>query len=407
MQRFLVGGAVRDRLLGRPIGDRDWVLVGATSEQLIDAGYLPVGKDFPVFLDPIHREEHALARTERKSAPGYHGFVIHAAPDVTLEQDLSRRDLTINAIAEDENGALSDPFGGVSDLNERWLRHVSPAFAEDPVRILRLARFAARFAALGFRTHPSTIELARSMVASGEVDALVAERVWQELKRALSEPMPAVAIELLREVGALKVLLPELDALFGVPQRAEYHPEIDAGVHTLMALEQAARLAPGDPEIAYATLLHDLGKALTPQHLLPKHINHELTGIAPVEAISARFKVPREYRELAVLVTREHLNVHRAEEMRAATLIKFFDRCDLWRRPERFEKLLICCEADKRGRLGLTEVPYPVGAWLRAAAARARQVRARDLLAQGTSAEALPEALRQARMKAVGAQQPG
>lgn len=401
MKRYLVGGAVRDRLLGREVGDRDWVVVGATPEQMQQLGYLPVGKDFPVFLDPVLREEHALARTERKTAPGYHGFVFHAAADVTLADDLSRRDLTINAIAEDESGNLTDPYGGVGDLSARWLRHVSPAFAEDPVRILRLARFAARFAPVGFRVHPDTLQVCRQMVAAGEVDALVAERVWQELKRALSEPKPAVAIRVLRDVGALKVLLPEVDALFGVPQRPEFHPEIDCGVHTLMALDQAAVLAPGDAQIAFAALVHDLGKALTPAAVLPRHINHEHAGAVPVEALCARFKVPSEYRELAVLVTREHLNVHRAEEMRSAKLIQFFDRCDLWRRPERFAKMIICCIADKRGRLGLGDADYPSADYLTTTAQRARSVRARDLLASGTTLEQLPNALRHARIQSL------
>ena len=401
MTRYLVGGAVRDRLLGRAMGDRDWVVVGTTPEQMLQAGYLAVGKDFPVFLDPIHKEEHALARTERKTAPGYRGFVIHAAADVSLEDDLSRRDLTINAIAEDEDGALIDPHNGLQDLEKRWLRHVSSAFSEDPVRILRLARFLARFASLGFRVHPDTIALCRAMVAAGEVDALIAERVWLELSRALAEPAPSAAIRFLRDVGALKVLLPEVDGLFGVPQRPEYHPEIDAGIHTLMALDEAAVLAPMDGEIAFSVLVHDLGKALTPAHILPRHLHHEHAGIAPVEALCERFKVPREFRELAVLVTREHLNVHRAQEMRSNTLIRFFDRCDLWRRPGRFAKMILCCTADKRGRLGCQD-HYPSAEYLTTRAASARAVRARDLLEQGISPERLPDALRDARIAAVG-----
>ena len=335
MKTYLVGGAVRDKLLGRRHGDRDYVVVGATPETMLAAGFKPVGKDFPVFLHPRTGEEHALARSERKTAPGYRGFVFHTDASVTLEDDLARRDFTINAIAEDDDGALVDPHGGIRDIEQRVLRHVSPAFAEDPVRILRGARFLARFASLGFTVAPETLDLMKSMVASGEVDALVPERVWQELKRALEEPTPSAAVALLRDCGALARLLPEVEALYGVPQRAEYHPEIDAGIHTLMVVDMAARLAPGNARVGFAALVHDLGKALTPKDMLPKHINHEHAGLAPVKAVCARYKVPNDYRELAVIACREHLNIHRIDELRPATVHDLLARCDGFRQPER------------------------------------------------------------------------
>ncbi|HEX8777467.1 MAG TPA: multifunctional CCA addition/repair protein, partial [Rhodanobacter sp.] len=322
MRIYLVGGAVRDKLLGRPEGDRDYVVTGASPDELLALGYKPVGRDFPVFLHPRTGEEHALARTERKSGRGYHGFEFHADPAVTLEQDLARRDLTINAIAEDEHGALIDPYGGARDLEARVLRHVSPAFAEDPVRLLRVARFAARFAPLGFTVADETMALLRQMVAEGEVDHLVPERVWAETRKALAEPQPSAFLRVLREAGALRVLFAEVDALYGVPQRAEFHPEIDTGVHMELVLDAAARLAPGNDVVGFCALTHDLGKALTPIDELPRHVMHEQRGVAPLRALAARLKVPTEHAALAELVCREHLNAHRALELKPATVLK-------------------------------------------------------------------------------------
>ncbi|KZC37892.1 multifunctional CCA tRNA nucleotidyl transferase/2'3'-cyclic phosphodiesterase/2'nucleotidase/phosphatase, partial [Rhodanobacter sp. FW510-R12] len=359
MQIFLVGGAVRDKLLKRPVVDRDHVVVGATPEQLLALGYKPVGKDFPVFLHPATSEEYALARTERKSGRGYHGFVFQADPTITLEQDLARRDLTINAIAEDEHGVLTDPFGGVRDLEARLLRHASPAFVEDPVRVLRVARFAARFAPLGFTVAAETMALMRQMVADGEVDHLVPERVWAETRKALGEPQPSMFLRVLRECGALAVLFPEVDALYGVPQRAEFHPEIDTGVHMELVLDAAARLAPGNDVVGFCALTHDLGKALTPAAELPRHIGHEHRGVAPLRALAARLKVPTEHATLAELVCREHLNVHRALELKPTTVLKLLGALDALRRPARLELFLAACEADQRGRRGHEYDAYP------------------------------------------------
>ena len=356
MRRYLVGGAVRDALLGRPSADRDWVLVGADVNVLLAAGYIAVGQDFPVFLHPQTREEHALARTERKTAPGYRGFAFQAGAQVTLEEDLLRRDLTINAIAQDDAGALIDPFGGQRDLKAKVLRHVSPAFAEDPVRILRLARFAARFA--DFSVADETRALMRQMVEHGEVDALVAERVWQELARGLMEARPSRMFEVLRECGALARLLPEVDRLWGVPQRAEYHPEIDTGVHLMMVLDMAARLSASLP-VRFACLGHDLGKGTTPADMLPRHIGHEQRSAALVRQVCDRLRVPVACRELADVVAREHGNVHRSAGFNAAAVVRLIERCDGLRRPERFAEVLLACECDARGRLGLGEAPYP------------------------------------------------
>ena len=357
MQRYLVGGAVRDALLGLVVKDRDWVIVGADPDALLAEGYLPVGRDFPVFLHPLSHEEYALARTERKLAPGYHGFAFHAASDVTLEQDLARRDLTINAMAQAEaGGPLIDPYGGQQDLAAKVLRHVSPAFAEDPVRILRLARFGARFA--DFSLAPSTLLLMQQMVADGEVDALVAERVWQEIAKGLMEAQPSRMIELLRECGALARLAPELERLFGVPQPALHHPEIDTGTHLLMVLDQCA--AQGAPlTVRYACLGHDLGKGLTPPEHWPRHIGHEGRGLPLVRRLSERWRVPTECRELALLMAREHSNIHQSGKFDTAARLRLLERCDAWRRPARFEQLLWACECDARGRLGLEQSPYP------------------------------------------------
>ncbi|MFT3805767.1 multifunctional CCA addition/repair protein [Arenimonas sp.] len=401
MKTYLVGGAVRDRLLGRSGGDRDHVVVGATPEQMLAAGFKQVGSDFPVFLHPQTGEEYALARTERKTAPGYRGFVVHADASVTLDEDLARRDFSINAIAEDESGAIVDPHGGLRDLEARLLRHVSPAFAEDPVRILRGARFLARFAGLGFRMAPDTLELMRAMVAAGEVDALVPERVWQELKRALEEATPSAFLGLLRDCGALQRLLPEVDALFGVPQRVEFHPEVDTGLHTQMVCDMAARLAPGNARVGFAALMHDLGKALTPPEQWPKHINHEHGGLDPVRAVCARYKVPNDYRELAVIACREHLNVHRFDELRDETVHDLIARCDGFRQPARIAELALVCEADKRGRKGLQESEYPQAAKLLAAHRAACAVDAAQLDLAGLEGPQIGEALRRARIVAI------
>lgn len=367
MKIFLVGGAVRDELLGLPVRERDWVVVGARPEELLAQGFKPVGKDFPVFLHPNTSEEYALARTERKTGPGYRGFDTMFSPDVTLEQDLERRDLTINAIARDEaTGALVDPFQGQRDLQERWLRHVSAAFVEDPVRVLRLARFAARFAPLGFRVAPETMELVREIAARGELDSLVSERVWQETQRALEMPAPRRFFEVLREGNALPVIFPEIDALFGVPQPEQWHPEIDTGLHTMMVLDQACRLS-DDPVVRFAALVHDLGKATTPTHELPRHIAHEERGVGIVEAMCDRLRIPNAYRELGVLVSRYHLHMHKITELRPQTLLELLERLDVFRRPARFEQFLLACEADARGRKGLEQRDYPQPEYLRRA----------------------------------------
>ncbi|MDO4226895.1 multifunctional CCA addition/repair protein [Neisseria sp.] len=361
MQIYLVGGAVRDALLNLPVTDRDWVVVGADAETMTKRGFQPVGKDFPVFLHPETHEEYALARTERKTAKGYAGFAFYADKNVTLEQDLQRRDLTINAMAQDSDGLIIDPFGGRQDLRDKILRHVSPAFAEDPVRILRTARFAARY---GFEVAPETMTLMKQMVENGEADALVAERVWQELAKGLMEPQPRRMMEILRECGALKVLLPEVDALFGVPQRADYHPEIDSGIHTLMVLQRAADMGLTLPE-RYAALLHDLGKALTPADILPKHHGHDIAGVVPVRTVNARWKVPKACAELAELVCRWHIMFHSVGELRPKTALDTLKKADAFRRPERFQTALNVCVADTQGRLHRENEAYPQRAhWL-------------------------------------------
>ena len=371
MQTYLVGGAVRDALLGRPVEDRDWVVVGADAQTMLDRGFKPVGKDFPVFLHPESREEYALARTERKTAKGYAGFSFHADKDVTLEQDLQRRDLTINAMAQDSDGRLIDPYGGAEDLKNGILRHVSPAFAEDPVRILRTARFAARY---GFAVAGETLALMRQMVDNGEAEALVAERVWQELSRGLMEPHPRKMIDILRQSGALKVLLPEVDALFGVPQRADFHPEIDSGEHTLLVLERAAAMNLDLPE-RYAALLHDLGKALTPTDILPKHIGHDERGIAPIRAVNARWRVPKQCAELAELVCTFHIRFHQVGQIKnAGKIVKLLKECDAFRRPERVQAALNVCLADRQGRLGLENSAYPQREYIMACIRAALQV---------------------------------
>lgn len=403
MQTYLVGGAVRDKLLDRPVVDHDHVVVGALPEELLALGYKPVGKDFPVFLHPQTGEEYALARTERKSGHGYHGFVFQADATVTLEQDLARRDLTINAIAQDEHGALTDPYHGVRDIEARVLRHVSPAFVEDPVRVLRVARFAARFAPLGFTVAAETMALMQQMVRDGEVDHLVPERVWAETRKALGEPQPSAFLRVLREAGALRVLFPEIDALYGVPQRAEFHPEIDTGVHVEMVLDAAAKLAPGNDLVGFCALVHDLGKALTPADELPRHVDHEHRGVAPLRALCARLKVPTEHATLAELVCHEHLNAHRAFELKPATVLKLLSGLDALRRPARLDAFLLACEADKRGRLGHESDDYPQAAYLREARAAAAAVNAADFVARGLTGPAIGRAMEAARIEAIGA----
>ena len=400
MERYLVGGALRDEWLGLSVSDRDWVVVGASPEDMVARGYKPVGRDFPVFLDPDTHEEHALARTERKSGRGYHGFVFHTGPDVRLEDDLTRRDLTINAIARAEDGTVVDPCGGRADLEARVLRHVSPAFVEDPVRLLRLARYYARFAPLGFRVADETMALLREMVASGEVDHLVPERVWAETERALMHDEPQLFFYLLRECGALSRLFPELDALFGVIQPIRHHPEIDSGVHTLLVLGQAA--AAGAPLAArYAALCHDYGKALTPAHVLPGHRGHEAAGVPRAETCSARLGVPKALREAAALVARWHTHVHRMHELRPATMLELFESIDAFRRPERLDVLIAVCEADVRGRLGFERRSYDQPRIARAAFAAANAISARPIAESGLRGPEIGKALHDQRVAAI------
>ena len=400
MQVYLVGGAVRDRLLGRPVRERDWVVVGADPADLIARGFTPVGREFPVFLHPETHEEYALARLERKVAPGYRGFETRFSPDVTLEEDLRRRDLTINAIAESDSGEIVDPFGGRRDLEARLLRHVSDAFVEDPVRILRAARFAARFAPLGFRVADETMSLMARMVASGEADALVPERVWQETERALAEDRPEVFFEVLRACGALRALYPEIDALFGVPQPEKWHPEIDTGVHVMLALKFAAASG-ASTAVRFATLLHDLGKGLTPPERWPAHPGHEDAGVPLVEAVARRLKAPKAHQELAVLAARHHTVVHRAFELKPATVLKLLETTDALRRPERFSELLLACEADARGREGLQARPYPQSDYLQRAREVASQVALSEEERGGLEGPAIGARIREKRLAAL------
>jgi tRNA nucleotidyltransferase (CCA-adding enzyme) len=400
MQVYLVGGAVRDRLLGRAVQERDWVVVGATPGELERAGYIPVGRDFPVFLHPRTKEEHALARLERKVGPGYRGFATEFSPGVTLEDDLRRRDLTINAMAEDDVGRIIDPYGGQRDLDARLLRHVSDAFIEDPVRILRVARFAARYASLGFRIADETMALMSRMVADGEARSLVAERVWAETEKALGEDRPDVFIQVLRACGALAVVYPEIDALFGVPQPEKWHPEIDAGVHQLLALREAVKLG-GGVAARFAVLMHDLGKALTPADILPSHHGHEGAGVAPVEQLCERVRVPNHLRELAVMTARQHTHVHRAFELRADTVLRTLEGCDALRRPERFADFLLACEADARGRTGLEARAYPQRAYFARAREAAAAVQMTAEERAGLSGEQIGQELRRRRIEGI------
>ena len=395
---YCVGGAVRDQLLGLPVQDHDWVVVGSTPEQMAALGYKPVGADFPVFLHPETHEEYALARTERKVAQGYKGFSVYASPEVTLEQDLLRRDFTINAIAQDAQGNLIDPYGGQADIKAGVLRHVSDAFAEDPVRILRGARFAARF---GFTFAPETLALMRRMVDNGQVDALVAERVWQELARGLMEKHPSRFFTTLRECGALKKILPEMEALFGVPQPAHYHPEIDCGVHVLMVIEDTAKCGHA-LEVRFAALGHDLGKATTPEDTLPRHIGHEQRSVDLLKGLCERLRVPAECRDLAMLVARHHGNVHRARDLRADTIVKLFDSCDLWRKPERFTQILQACESDAHGRTGHENDAYPQAAYLLNCAQAAKAVNAGEIALACVDKNLIADKVREARIVAVG-----
>lgn len=399
MEIYLVGGAVRDQLLKRPVHERDWVVVGATPEQMVTLGYKPVGKDFPVFLHPQTHEEYALARTERKTGKGYTQFSFYATPDVTLEEDLLRRDLTINAMAQTPTGEIIDPYGGQQDLNHKLLRHVSCAFAEDPVRILRVARFAARY---DFAIAAETQQLMRAMVRAGEVDALVAERVWQELQRALLEPLPQRFFEVLRQCGALRILFPELDALFGVPNPPQWHPEIDSGIHTLMVLAQAVKLSTS-AAVRFAALIHDLGKAATPLAKWPSHHGHEQTSLPLIKQLCKRYKIPSEYRELALLVAEFHTHCHRVLELNSTTLLKTLERLDAFRRPQRFNNFLLCCEADARGRATLETCAYPQTDFFKKIHFAAASVTIQPLLAQGLQGKALGNALHRARLQAIGA----
>lgn len=386
MKTYLVGGAVRDKLLGYPFIEKDWVVVGATPETMQQQGFIPVGKDFPVFLHPQSKEEYALARTERKTGRGYSGFTFHCGLEVTLEDDLIRRDLTINAIAEDEEGNIIDPYGGKADLDNKILRHVSHAFAEDPVRILRIARFAARYHHLGFTIAAETLALMREMVSNGEVDHLVSERVWKEMQRALGEISPDIFIQSLRDCGALARLLPEIDALFGVPQTAIHHPEIDTGIHTLMSLQQAAILSENLPDkscIRFATLLHDLGKGTTPESEWPRHIAHEDRSLPLVRKLCDRIAAPKDYKDLALMVAQWHTHCHRALELKPATVLKTLQATDAFRRPDRFAQFLLCCEADARGRTGFEQRDYPQADYFRQALTACQNINISDVSARG------------------------
>jgi tRNA nucleotidyltransferase (CCA-adding enzyme) len=402
MEVYLVGGAVRDELLGLPVKERDWVVVGGTREDLERRKFREVGRDFPVFLHPETHEEYALARRERKTAPGYRGFSVEFGPEVTLEEDLGRRDLTINAMARGSDGTLVDPHGGKRDLDARLLRHVSDAFVEDPVRVLRLARFAARFEPLGFRVAPDTLALMKRMVLANEVDALVAERVWQESEKALAEAAPGAFFRLLRECGALARIYPEIDALFGVPQPARWHPEIDTGVHTLMVLDQASILS-GDSKVRFAALVHDLGKARTPPSEWPGHRGHEERSVSLIETLAARLKVPGDYKDLAVIVARYHGIVHRAFELRPKTVVEFMERSDAFRRPERFARALLACEADSRGRAGWEGNAYPQREYLTSARQAAASIKPAQEDLAGLSGTAIAQLVSRRRVDAVAA----
>ncbi|NRD72935.1 multifunctional CCA addition/repair protein [Shewanella sp. VB17] len=400
MKIYLVGGAVRDNLLKLPIKDRDYMVVGTTPEQMLDQGYKQVGKDFPVFLHPKTQQEYALARTERKTEPGYNGFSCNADPDVTLEEDLLRRDLTINAIAQDDTGTLFDPYGGVADINNKQLRHVSGTFIEDPLRVLRVARFAARFHVLGFTVADDTLALMTQISHSGELQALTPERIFLELDKALATDSPHIFIEVLRQCQALEILFPEINALFGIPQPEKWHPEIDTGIHTLMVLEQAAKLS-NDNSVRFAALLHDVGKALSPKDSLPKHHGHGQTGLAVIKAFCARIKVPNDYRDLALLVCDQHQNIHNINELRPETLMKIFDKADLWRKPHRLEQLITACEADSKGRLGFEHDIYPQAQYVKEVFNAANSVAVKPIIEAGFLGAEIKQQLRLERIKVI------
>ncbi|MBP3142861.1 multifunctional CCA addition/repair protein [Aliivibrio fischeri] len=400
MKIYLVGGAVRDSLLNIDVKDKDWVVVGSTPQKMDSLGYQTVGQDFPVFLHPKTKEEYALARTERKSGQGYKGFTCYAEPDVTLEEDLLRRDLTINAIAQADNGELIDPYNGQQDIIDRTLRHVSDAFTEDPLRVLRVARFAARFHHLGFTVAPETMNLMKVLVDSGELSHLTAERVWQEWQKSLSSEHPEIFLSTLKECGALAIALPELNALFGVPQPEKWHPEIDTGIHTLMVAQQAALLSQDLPT-RFAAQVHDLGKGVTPESEWPSHKLHCHTGIKLIKRLCDRVRVPNDYRDLALLVCEHHSNIHRAAELRAQTFIKIFDKMDVWRKPERLDPILLCCQADHAGRLGLEAQPYPQKKRFEAAFDAAKNVEVKDVVAAGFKGPEIREELSKRRIEAV------
>lgn len=400
MKIYLVGGAVRDSLLNQPVVDKDYVVVGSSVEQMLALGYQQVGKDFPVFLHPKTQQEYALARTERKTGNGYQGFSCDANQQVTLEQDLLRRDLTINAIAQDEQGNLYDPYHGVDDIKAKVLRHVSNAFTEDPLRVLRVARFAARFHHLGFSIAPETLQLMREIANNGELEHLTPERVWQECDKALASQSPQIFFEILRECQALEVLFPEVDALFGVPQPEKWHPEIDSGVHTLMVLEQTSKLS-ANKAVRFAALVHDLGKALTPKQDWPKHHGHGQKGLAAIKKLCQRIRVPNEYRDLALLVSDQHQNIHNAFELRAETIIKLFDKADFWRKPQRLTDLLLCCHGDIRGRTGFEEAEYPQAEYLQHCLQLANQVDVQSIIAEGHQGAAIKSQLQLKRTERV------
>lgn len=400
MQIYLVGGAVRDRYLNLPSKDQDWVVVGASAQEMLAAGYKQVGADFPVFLHPKTQQEYALARTERKSGHGYQGFVCHFDKDVTLEEDLLRRDLTINAMAEDASGKLIDPYGGLQDLHNKVLRHVSPAFAEDPLRVLRVARFAARFAHLGFTIATETLQLMADICNKGELNHLTAERVWQETERAMGEKSPDIYFSVLHECGALALIFPEINALFGVPQPEKYHPEIDTGLHILMCLQQIRKLS-HDSRALFATLCHDLGKALTPADKWPAHHGHESLGIKPIKQLCKRLRVPNGHQELALKTAEFHIHAHRAFELRPDTLLATLKKLDALRKPDVFELFLLCCEADARGRTGFADKPYPQADYLRAALNVVNGIRAETYVAAGLSGQEIGQAMDAARTAAL------
>ena len=400
MQTYLVGGAVRDQLLNYPFIEKDWVVVGATVNEMLKLGYQQVGKDFPVFLHPDTKEEHALARTERKTAPGYSGFNIHASPEITLEEDLQRRDLTINAIAQDSDGNIIDPYNGQADLDNKVLRHVSDAFCEDPVRVLRVARFAARYAHLGFTVAEETMQLMKTMVLKKEVDALVAERVWQEMQKALGEKNPEEFIKVLKECGALKRILPEIDILFGIPQPEKYHPEIDTGIHTLMALQQACILS-NDKTVRFAALCHDLGKGATAKETWPSHHGHEQLGVDIIKATCKRLKVPNDFKDLAVITSNYHLHVHKVFELNPKTIIKVLERADAFRKPERFNLFLLACQADFQGRKSFEDREYPQTEFMQKALNSVKNIDIQAFKEMGLKGQDMAEAIRKARIATI------